>query len=173
MIGKFLVLAVTTIRIQLITGLRVLPPLGLSKSSGRMISGGGLQQLVLGSGSKTRREILTEMGFEITIVKPDVDESAIGDRTQGAAKAEELVLLLAHAKADAARQKLVSENNDKLLVTADQVVTNKGRILEKPQSANEVYSYINDYGMYPCHTVGSIVITDLKTGIRVEVGYAI
>jgi len=124
--------------------------------------------LILGSGSKTRKDILSDMGFSTTIIKPDIDERSIGDRSAGTAKAADLVLLLGNAKADAVLSVLTSEHKNSILVTADQVVVCEGQILEKPKDADEVRSFIQGYGVNPCGTIGSIVLTDVRTGIRVE-----
>eukprot|EP01041_Mallomonas_annulata_P013562 gene13562-28778_t len=124
--------------------------------------------LILGSGSKTRRDILSEMGYKVTIVKPDIDERAIGDRNIGSSIANDLVVRLANAKADAVISKFKDHADDDILVTADQVVTNDGKILEKPITVDEVYEFIRGYGIQPCSTVGSIVLTHLKTGLRVQ-----
>lgn len=136
--------------------------------------------IILGSGSKTRFDILSEMGFSLTVMKPDIDERSIGDRSKiGNENAKELVLLIANAKSDAILQKLQQQNdrNDYdevtqrkkcILVTADQVVTVNGQIREKPLDKLEAEMFIKDYGLYPCRTVGSIVLTDIASGRRVQ-----
>ncbi|KAB2619611.1 maf-like protein [Pyrus ussuriensis x Pyrus communis] len=63
-------------------------------------------KIILGSGSIARRKILAEMGYEFTVMTADIDEKSI--RTE---KPEELVLVLAKAKADAIVSKLQSINN--------------------------------------------------------------
>ncbi len=58
----------------------------------------------------------------------------------------------------------------RILLTADQVVTHKGAILEKPITADEARKMIRGYGLdpsVPCCTVGSCVLTDTKSGERV------
>ena len=52
--------------------------------------------IVLGSGSATRKAILTELGLSFTVVKPDIDEKAIRRP-----KPADLVLELGRAKAEA------------------------------------------------------------------------
>jgi septum formation protein len=39
-----------------------------------------LERIILGSSSKWRKEILTEMGFDFLSVFPDIDEKAIRDK---------------------------------------------------------------------------------------------
>ena len=121
---------------------------------------------VLGSGSYTRRLILTNAAYTFSVIKADIDEKALGDRTD-ASRAKELVLLLAHAKADAVLPKVPLEHQSEILLTADQVVVHEGRILEKPRNRLEAQQFIEGYGRSPCSTVGSIVLTDIATGRRV------
>lgn len=126
--------------------------------------------IVLGSGSSTRRKILEDAGFRFIVHKASIDERSIGNRSD-ASKAEELVLLLGHAKADAVVDSIMKQReielNDLIVLTGDQVVTCNGRIFEKPLNEAEARKYVSDYGNYPCQTVGSIVLTELKTKRRV------
>ena len=95
--------------------------------------------------------------------------SILGNRAD-ASKVSELVLLLANAKADA----IIKGNNiplssrHEILLTADQVVIYNNRILEKPKNVQEARTFIEGYGVLPCSTVGSIVLTDLSTNLRVQ-----
>jgi len=50
-----------------------------------------------------------------------------------------------------------------------QVVSHEGCILEKPGSESEARSFLQGYGRTSPGTVGSIVITNLGTGVKVEV----
>jgi septum formation protein len=131
------------------------------------------RSFLLGSSSATRKAILTEAGYQYTVFKGDLDERAIGDRSCGSyEKASELVLLLGNAKADNIIKKLplsLKEQNP-ILITGDQVVTYDGKILEKPNDVIEARAFIENYGTNntPCSTVGSIVVTDINTGIKKE-----
>lgn len=93
----------------------------------------------------------------------------VGNRAD-ASKVAELVLLLANAKADA----IIKGNNipitsrNEILLTADQVVVYNNRILEKPKNVLEARTFIEGYGVLPCSTVGSIVLTDLNSNLRVQ-----
>jgi len=124
------------------------------------------QHLIMGSGSASRRAILSAAGYTFEVCKADIDERGLGDRSSGD-KARELVLLLGNAKADA----IIKANADRkegVLLTADQVVVCRNRILEKPLDESEAREYMGWYGEHPCSTVGSIVLTDLATGRRVS-----
>lgn len=90
--------------------------------------------------------------------------------------APHLVTLLGNLKADAIIQKIRSEptlvdaSAGCVLVTGDQVITHAGRILEKPDDAAEARAFLHGYSTGPCSTVGSLVLTDIDTGLRVQVG---
>jgi Maf-like protein len=57
---------------------------------------------------------------------------------------------------------------DQILLTADQVVVYDNKILEKPQNLEEARVFMEGYGLLPCSTVGSIVLTDLTSKRRVQ-----
>ncbi|XP_059623657.1 uncharacterized protein LOC132266702 isoform X4 [Cornus florida] len=79
-------------------------------------------KVILGSSSMARREILSEMGYEFTIMTADIDEKSIRKE-----KPEELVMVLAEAKADAILSRLQTTGHleedaySTLLITADTV----------------------------------------------------
>lgn len=129
-------------------------------------------RIILGSSSRTRRllmdELAAEHGFTYEVLTADIDEKSIR-----LPDPRELVLRLAHAKADAIAAKLAGTQQPGqapagLLVTCDQVVVHEGRILEKPEDAGEAREFIAGYGRSPASTVGSVVCTDLASGRRVE-----
>ncbi|GKV29918.1 hypothetical protein SLEP1_g38791 [Rubroshorea leprosula] len=123
-------------------------------------------KIILGSSSFARRKILAEMGYEFTIMTAGIDEKAIRKE-----KPEELVVALAEAKAEAILQRLplgdyVSEAEPTLLITADQVVVYEGIIREKPSDETEARQFIKGYSGGCAATVGSVFVTNLKTGFR-------
>lgn len=93
----------------------------------------------------------------------------VGNR-KDASKAADLVLLLAKAKAEAIIKsgRIPIEMNHEILLTADQIVLYDNTILEKPKDLVEARKFIEGYGILPCKTVGSIVLTDLQTNKQVE-----
>ncbi|KAG7673971.1 hypothetical protein Ndes2526B_g02553 [Nannochloris sp. 'desiccata'] len=132
-------------------------------------------RIILGSSSSSRRQLMdqvvAEHGFTYEVLTADIDEKEIRvDDPQ------ELVMKLAHAKADAIIEKLKTAAKDSgnniiiegLLITCDQVVTHEGRILEKPEDAAEAREFISGYGRAPASTIGSTVCTNLATGQRLE-----
>ena len=86
---------------------------------------------------------------------------------------EALVHAVAHAKMKHLVQEITSGNckddlptphNDEWIVlTADQVVTCQGQILEKPESIPQAKEFVTLYGKYPCSTVGCVVLTHLPS----------
>jgi predicted house-cleaning NTP pyrophosphatase (Maf/HAM1 superfamily) len=54
------------------------------------------------------------------------------------------------------------------LITCDQVVLHKGCILEKPEDEGEARRMIAGYAEAPASTVGSTVVTHVRSGKRVE-----
>lgn len=119
---------------------------------------------ILGSGSKTRKDILKAAGYNFEVWKVDIDEKSIGDRESDPVN---LVRLLAAKKADAVMKTLPEHLKGNILLTGDQVVVHKNRILEKPSDLSEARRFIESYSNDRTSTVGSIALTDTRTGRRV------
>ena len=130
--------------------------------------------VILGSKSFTRKAILKEMGIPYEVAVADIDEKAIGDRTDSP---KDLVMAIAVAKADAIVKKMGEElgpdmdgqwpiAKDTMLVTCDQVVVHDGVVREKPESKDQAREFIRGYGVSAPSTVGATVVTDLETGGR-------
>ncbi|KAF8060496.1 Eefsec [Scenedesmus sp. PABB004] len=113
--------------------------------------------------------LAAEHGFTYEVVKPDIDEKAIRRD-----EPRELVLALAHAKADAVLEMLRRQAppggdcGDGYLITCDQVVLHEGAVREKPADVAEAHRFIHSYAASPAQTVGGVVATRLRTGKRVE-----
>ncbi|CAN1173143.1 7-methyl-GTP pyrophosphatase [Linum perenne] len=124
-------------------------------------------KIILGSASMARRRILTEMGYEFTLMTADIDEKSIRKD-----KPEELVMALAEAKAEAIIAKMLNTNEMKnysgttLLITADTVVVYKGIVREKPTSPEEAREFIKGYSGGHAGVVGSVLVTNLATGSK-------
>lgn len=84
--------------------------------------------LILGSGSKYRREILDKLHLKYEVVKPDIDESATTSESP-----QQLVGRLAEAKARAV-EKLMA-HKQAVIIGSDQVAVCDGQILGKPGNA--------------------------------------
>ena len=117
-------------------------------------------KIILGSQSKSRKEMLEEMGFEFEVMPADIDEKAI--RLEDP---EQLTLTIARAKADA----LISRISEPaLLITSDQVVLCNGEILEKPENADEARKFLRNYAKYPAEVINGLVVTNIATKKQVE-----
>ncbi|PWW39229.1 MAF protein [Idiomarina loihiensis] len=81
--------------------------------------------LILGSGSKYRREILDKLHLNYDVVKPDIDESTIHSESP-----QQLVGRLAEAKARAVEKRMTYD--DAIIIGSDQVAVCDGSILGKP-----------------------------------------
>ena len=90
--------------------------------------------LILASSSKSRSIVLCQNGLEHVLLPPDIDEKAVGVRTMG--DASSVCLAVANAKMDAILPRVRHEETykDAVIITADQVVSYKDAIREKPVS---------------------------------------
>ncbi|KAF5831991.1 inosine triphosphate pyrophosphatase-like protein [Dunaliella salina] len=125
-------------------------------------------RIILGTRSSSRQLLMRQLmqGYAYETRTADIDEKAIRCEKPG-----DLVMALAHAKADAIKGKMAATGEDYktgYLLTCDQVVTHEGRILEKPESEEEARAWLRGYGRTPPGTVGSIVITNLGTGAKFQ-----
>ena len=148
-----------------------------------LVDAGLPSPLILGSGSFTRKLILKEMGVNYELVVRSIDEKGIGDRNGDPAA---LVSTLAKAKGDYLVKCLSNDGDDDALstlegtkvtdgdfgglvvLTADQVVTHNGSILEKPESIEEARDFVSRYAESAPRTVGACVLTHIPSGIQVS-----
>ena len=82
-----------------------------------------MQQLILGSSSPFRAEILTKIGLAFTTASPDIDERSLIDE-----KPEQLVKRLSEQKAF----KIAEKHPNALIIGSDQVAVLDGKVLGKP-----------------------------------------
>lgn len=86
-------------------------------------------KILLASGSPRRKQLLTELGYAVEVVKPDFDEDAVT-----ASEPAALVEALAEGKG-----RSVPPQKGVLLVAADTVVVFEGQVLGKPCDEQEAY----------------------------------
>jgi septum formation protein len=97
-------------------------------------------KIILGSSSQWRRSLISKLGYDkVEFVSAGIDEKAIHLPDPYA-----LTLALAAAKAEALVKKLGRQ--DALLITADMVMTWRGKILGKPADADEARFQLRLYG---------------------------
>jgi len=80
--------------------------------------------IVLGSGSPRRKQLLTELGFQLEIVSLDIDESYPNDLPS-----IEVASFVANKKMEALKK---IKNDTKILLTADTTVVFSNQLLGKP-----------------------------------------
>ncbi|XP_030448108.1 uncharacterized protein LOC115670868 isoform X1 [Syzygium oleosum] len=151
-------------------------------------------KIILGSSSIARRKILAEMGYEFTVMTADIDEKSIRkdkpeelvmalaeakataitsklQRINSQAKDSEPRILIAADTAEAISQKIplgdyIKDADPTLLITSDQVVVYGDAVREKPSSKEEAREFLKGYSGGHAATVGSVSVTNLKTGSR-------
>lgn len=117
-------------------------------------------KIVLGSASERRQAILKDMGYDFEVLTSDIDEKTIRHDDP-----KNLTIALANAKTDALLPKLPK---DVILITSDIVGEFEGKILERPASKEEARQILENYRDKPLVTVCAVVVTNTKTGKRLE-----
>ena len=115
--------------------------------------------MILGSGSASRKIVLESMGFSFTVISPDIDEKAIRRDDP-----RELVEAIAQAKMDTVL-KLVVE--PAIVITSDQVMVVNGKVREKPRSKEEAYEFLSTFSTQPQTATSCTVVCNTTTGKRV------
>eukprot|EP01068_Selenidium_serpulae_P001800 Selendium_serpulae@DN1937_c1_g1_i1.p1 len=124
------------------------------------------KRIILGSSSRWRRQVAEERGLPVAkVVAPDIDEQAIRDPDP-----ERLVMLIAHAKADACIKKLEEQKDEMtgILLSSDQVCLCGDEIREKPIDDAEARRFLRSYNEQPARLVNGFVAVDLATKRREE-----
>ena len=85
--------------------------------------------ILLASASPRRKQLLTELGYEVEVVRPEFDEATVSLKEPSA-----LVAALAEGKG-----RSVSSPKGTLLVAADTVVVFEGKVLGKPADEQEAF----------------------------------
>lgn len=93
-------------------------------------------QLILGSQSPRRREILSFFDIPFKQVSPNFDEEAVPFHDNP----QEYVQILAKGKADS----LAHLFPDSIVLTADTIVYREGKIYGKPKDEQEAFQYLNE-----------------------------
>ena len=92
------------------------------------------KKIILGSGSPRRKQLLEGLGWPVTVIKKDVDETIVPGLN-----GETIAMLLAEKKAKAFDGKL---SPDELLITADTIVCLEHQVLGKPVDRNDAISML-------------------------------
>ncbi|CAK9251399.1 unnamed protein product [Sphagnum jensenii] len=113
-------------------------------------------QLILGSSSKSRKQVLDIIGWPFTVLSPDIDGKAIRCKNP-----YELPQLIAQAKAGVLLERLKESKRTGplVLITSDQIVLYQNQLREKPESAEEATRFLNSYSNNYVTTVSAVVAT--------------
>lgn len=94
-----------------------------------------MQQLILGSSSPFRAELLLKLGLPFITVSPEIDERPMYNET-----AEQLVLRLSEKKA----QIIAICHPNSLIISSDQVAVLRNQILGKPNNHKNAVKQLTD-----------------------------
>lgn len=137
-------------------------------------------EIILGSSSQCRRDILEEMGWKFSVMIPDIDERTVEKSCM--AKNTEIPVHIAKAKAAAILEQLREKDavaaegkqDDKhsqphelsrVVITSDQVVIFDNEVRGKPCDEAEAHAFLASYGKGTmCQTVSAVVATHLPSG---------
>lgn len=96
-------------------------------------------RIILASGSPRRKELLEAVGIKFEVIVSDADESSVkSDGVPVNIYVQELALLKAAAAA-----KIVMKDKNAVIISADTVVSADGKILGKPNDAEDAFSMLS------------------------------
>jgi len=116
---------------------------------------------ILGTSSKSRKEVVDLLGWKYRQMSPDIDEKSIRSPDP-----YDLPILIAEAKAAKLMHMLKEEGIDtpKIIVTADQIVLFGDTIREKPINAIEAKYFLSSYSNNSVSTISAVVATHYPSG---------
>ena len=113
-------------------------------------------RLILASSSAIRRQLMTEAGLDFEVITRPVDESAIKQAMLAeGAKPRDIADALAQAKAIR-----VSRLEDGLVIGADQIMVQEGRVFDKPENIEMARERLKLMRGETHHLVGAVVICE-------------
>jgi septum formation protein len=113
--------------------------------------------LILASASPRRRQLISEAGYEFSVVTPDIDESSFKTND---VEPVEYAKRLALAKAKSVAQ----EHPDSIVIGADTIVDFQGRIIGKAADAKEAELITRKLFSAPHKVITGIAIVRLSNG---------
>lgn len=115
-------------------------------------------EIILGSGSPRRKQILESLGCRLKVVPPDVDESRHDDEPPESyilrVLQEKTAFILEHRKA----------SGDSLIITADTIVTIDGVILGKPVSRDDAELMLSRLSARTHRVITGLCLTTVREG---------
>jgi septum formation protein len=113
--------------------------------------------LILASASPLRKQLMSEAGYEFSVVTPDIDESSFKTND---VEPVEYAKRLALAKAKSVAQ----EHPDSIVIGADTIVDFQGRIIGKAADAKEAELITRKLFSAPHKVITGIAIVRLSNG---------
>lgn len=104
------------------------------------------KSLILGSGSPRRRELLGYICEDFQIIKPEIDEDFILNKSMDSFKDHSFIERASMATVEIALEKakaIYKKDNTKTIITADTTVIFNGRILGKPKDEKDALETLN------------------------------
>lgn len=118
-------------------------------------------KIILGSGSKWRKIILTNAGYSFDVMTADINEKMIRSDNY-----EKLPILIARAKAEALLPKITEPS---ILITSDQIVVCNGNLWEKPKDKEEARVFLESYSNgHAGQTNTSVVVINTENMKKAE-----
>ncbi len=115
--------------------------------------------IILASASPRRRQLLTEAGYEFTVVSPEIDESGFeAERIEPCVYAKRLAL----AKA----KSVAGDFPDRLVIAADTVVDFDGEIIGKPADAKEAERITRKLFSRPHKVITAVAVVRMDDGVE-------
>ena len=113
--------------------------------------------IILGSNSPRRKEILEEMGLKVNVMASDIDESYNEN-----IKLHEVPIFLAEKKSKALNY-LIKDKD--ILITADTIVLLKNKILSKPKDSDDAKQILLDLSSQTHDVITGVCISNYKKTI--------
>lgn len=117
-------------------------------------------RLILASGSRYRRDMLTRLRLPFTCVSPDIDESP-----QPGEAPHAMALRLAEEKA----KKIISLHPDSVVIGSDQVATYAGHIIGKPGNHSAAVAQLQALSGQEVEFHSAICVMNTTTTLRDDV----
>ena len=108
-----------------------------------------MTQLILASASPRRRELLTVYGLSFVVQTADIDESALTDEAP-----EPYARRLAETKA----RTIAARSGEAVVLAADTIVVQHGKILGKPRDAADARSMLQSLREAPHRVITAVAV---------------
>lgn len=104
-----------------------------TKYSEEQGDGSFMKNLILASGSPRRRELMSQVGLDFTVVTSDADENI------KEMEPEDYVRELSSIKAQSVLEQYADKDDSVIVIGADTIVYHKGEILTKPKDEEDAF----------------------------------